>query len=62
MTPRNPPFEFRYLPTGQGWWAYRIVRRTDMTLMAGGECRNRRAAIAMAKIHAVQLLNERVAA
>ena len=56
------PFEFRYLPTGQGWWAYQVVRRTDMALIAGGECRTRRAAIAMAKCHAAQLLNERVAA
>jgi len=29
-----------------------------MTLLAGGECRNRRAAIAMAKGHAAQLLRE----
>jgi hypothetical protein len=57
MTPRNPPFEFRYLPTGQGWYAYQIVRRTDMALIAGGECRSQRAAVAEAKRHAARLLN-----
>ena len=57
MTPRNPPFEFRYLPTGGGWYAYQIVRRIDMSLAGSGECKSQRAAVSEAKRHAARLLN-----
>jgi hypothetical protein len=56
-------YEIRYIPTGDNWWAYQIVRISDGRILFAGEVRTYKAAVKDAGLKIAQLtVNTAIAA